>query len=159
MARTGIRRGDRAVNRPADGVSAYAGEVIESIFVRTAVVVDDRLAEMKAVVERCARDGAGSRVNRLDARVALECAAGALHVRVKLAIERVVDFLRLIQSSVWRVLCVFNACAGLLEHVSDAGSRPGTHAEKDGVDVSEAIEAKDRGIDPAVYGDVGRTEC
>ena len=77
-------------------VAAGSGVVVESVLVGTAVVVDDGLAEVKAVVERSAGDGARSGVDGLNARLAPEDAAGALHVGVKFAIERFVDLLRLV---------------------------------------------------------------
>ena len=94
-----------------------------------------------------AREGG---VDRLNARVALEGAAWALRIGMKLTIECFVDFLRLVQSWVGCVLRVFDACSGLFEHVVEAGAGPWTHVEKDGVDVAQTIEAKDCGIDPAV---------
>ena len=135
-------------------VSTDARVVVESIFVRATIVVDDRLAEVKAVVERSAADAAESGVDGLNACHAFESAARALRIGMKLAIESCVDLLRLVQGWVGGVLCVFNACAGLFEHVVEAGTGPWAHIEKDIVDITHTVEPEDRLVDPAVDGDV-----
>ena len=50
-------------------IAAGAGVVVEAVLIGAAVVVDDGRAEVKAVVERRAADGAGNGVYRLDARL------------------------------------------------------------------------------------------
>ena len=128
------------------------------MLIGTAVVVDDCLAEVKAIIERSAGDETGSGVDGFDPRISLECAAWALRVGVQFAIEGFVDLLRFVRGSVAIVLRIFNTRAGLLKHVVDAGAGPWSHAEKDRVDVTKSVKPHDCGIDPAVHRDVGRIE-
>ncbi len=136
------------------GVSANARVAVESVLVGAAVVVDDRLAEVIAVVERSAADAAEGSVDGLNACRAFEVAARSRCIRVKLAIERFVDFLCLVQCRVGGVLRVINARAGLLEHMVETGAGPWAHIEKDIVNIAEAVEPEDCLIDPAVDRDV-----
>ena len=86
-------------SKPAGGgIAAGAGVVIEAVLVGTAVVVDDGRAEMEAVTQGCAADGAGHGVERFDMLAVL--LRQALHpgVVVQKMDQSGVDILRLARS-------------------------------------------------------------
>src|SRR5208282_1498634 len=139
---------------PRHSPRAEAGIVIEAAFVRPAVIIDNRLAQMKTVAQRRAADTAkfGVGAFHLDLRWRLACAA--IDVGPEFAHQRYIDRPRLI------VLCIgLDSVGAELEHVSNADASPWPHAEVSGVGVTERVQAIESRVDPVVDRYVNRALC
>ena len=73
--------------------------------------------------------------------------------------ERIVDILRLVGGGVSVQVRIADLCAGLFQHVADAGASPRTHPQKNVVRISHGIQPHHRRVGPAVDRDVGRICC
>ena len=155
--RSGLELAARVESEAAGrGVAAGAGVVVEAVLVGTAVVVDDRRAEMEAVVQRRSADAANHAVNRFDAAAAPVRQAGALAVLAQFVHQRLVNLLRLIGGRAR--IRVLNARARRLDHVPHARARPRPHAEKDIVHIAQRVEPQYGRVNPTVHRNVGRTQ-
>ena len=105
---------------------------------------------MVAVTQGRAGDAADRSVKRLNLGAALMVSAGALHVAAEEMGDSVVDGTRLTGGEVAVLLGVADARVGLLEHVFDAGSRPGPEAEEEIIQITQRIETQYRRVNPAV---------
>src|SRR3954469_4372494 len=103
------------------GSSSKSDHLVKALLVGSAVIINDCLSEVIAVIQRLARDNSrafihGLEANRLVLRIDETCFDDELFVE---SLECALDF--------WSYLLIcLNALIGFSKHVSDRSSRPRT---------------------------------
>ena len=118
--------------------------------VGAAIVVDDGLAKMEAVAQRCARDAHEAGVDRLRAVDNGASGVAGLKLGAEFIGKDGEDVLRLVTVS------AKNVVLRLLQNVENGTSGPGTETKGKRIGVAELVEANEFGIDPVVDGNVDR---
>ena len=128
---------------------AEAGYGIETLLIRTTIVVDDCQPKIKAVSKWSSCDAAEAAIGTVEVVARLQKVGEGMSGGIELLADREINLIGFFVAR--GEILEFR---GVIEHVGDARSCPGTKSEIGVVDIAEGLQAVERRIHPAVDGNV-----